>query len=105
MLEAWTEATTRTSLGHTITFDNVVASSAYDVIFGDYALLTTGAGGVDSIVLKMPVATIQSWVDGTLVNNGWVFYQSPTVGGNGFQFRSSEAVTAADRPKLTVRYY
>ncbi len=100
MLTAWTESSTWTSLSApTNPFNGSFAAAAIEtgVVHGDYATLT------GPIHLKMPPSTVQSWINGSLTNNGWIFHNVGT-GGNGFQFTSSEGVTTSQRPKLIVRY-
>lgn len=115
MLQAWTEASTWTSLGGTILRDDVEAASVADAVHGapDHPTIPNGPHGYDGIVtgvssagnvrVKIPLATIQAWISGAAANNGWILYNLGTTL-DGLQFRSSEAATAADRPRLVVRY-
>ncbi len=96
MYQAWDEASTYTSLGGLPAFDDVDAASVADARHGNYDTIT----GV--VQIKVPIATIQDWVDGAVTNEGWVVYG--TTNGDGLQFRSRDHATAADRPKLVVRY-
>lgn len=96
MHQAWDEASTYTSLGGLPAFDDVDAASVPDARHGNYDTIT----GV--VQIKVPVATIQDWVDGVVTNQGWVVYG--TTNADGLQFRSRQHATAADRPKLVMRY-
>lgn len=96
MYEAWTESSTYTSLGGLPAFDDVDAASVPDAVHGNYDTIT------GPLQIKIPVATIQDWIDGSVTNNGWVFYG--TTNTDGLQFRSRQHATTADRPRLVVRY-
>lgn len=98
MLETWDGNTTKATLGHLPAFNNIQAATTADAIH-------TGYAGVTGLVkVKVPIATIQAWVSGSVTNNGWVLYNND-VSGNGFNFRSSDYATVGDRPMLVVRYY
>lgn len=99
MLESWDESTTYTSLGHLPAFNNIQAASAADARLMGYT------GLIGQCKIKIPVSTIQNWVDGTLPNYGWTLYCDDIPGGNGLQIRSSEHATTSTRPTLIVRYY
>ena len=98
MIVPWDEsATTFASIGSRhFAADNVDAESA----------VNSNWPGVDayvgSITVSVPPATIKSWIDGTMVNNGWLMIA--THADDGQQLRSSEHATVTDRPKLTVMY-
>ena len=88
---AWTESV--------ITWSNQPASTAS-------TSLTTGT--ISNVTLQATVTSnVQSFVSGSLTNNGWRFNDSvedsATVR-NG-QFRSREFVTVSQRPSLVVTYY
>jgi hypothetical protein len=88
---AWTE--------NVITWSNQPASTAS-------TSLTTGT--TSNVTLQATVTSnVQSFVSGSLTNNGWRFSDSvedsATVR-NG-QFRSREFVTLSQRPSLVVTYY
>lgn len=51
------------------------------------------------IEVELPVSTVQSWVDGSAENYGWVMIPTGT---DGVDFSSSETATPTNRPKLTV---
>ncbi len=95
MLTTWNESDTFTSLGGHFLADNTHAESAVDANWG-----VDGYTGL--ITITIPASTIQDWIDGTLANNGWLMIA--TDGDDGQQLRSREAVSDADRPKLTVNY-
>ena len=48
------------------------------------------------------LALVQSWVDGSLANNGFII--TDTVSSNGADFDSSESANAMNRPKLEIVY-
>lgn len=105
MLTAWASATTTYSNLYTPNrmprFDGIDASAAEITHFGNYDTLVTGVSSVDYIKLRLPASLIQAWVDGTVANNGLLFYNTD---GDGMQFRSAEHATTADHPKLTIYY-
>ena len=92
----WDEATTTfASIGSRhFAADNVDAESSVNSNWpGD-------AGNTGSYVISVPPTTIKSWIDGSMVNNGWLMIAThPDVGQ---QLRSREYSTVTDRPKLTV---
>lgn len=98
MYMPWTEASTYTSLTRLPLFNDVDAATTADTIHSGYGGLT------GPLRIKVPTSTVQAWVNGSKVNHGWVLYNPSTSDGNGFQFRSKDHTTAADRPKLVVRY-
>ncbi len=97
MLATWDEAVTYTSIGSRhFAADDVDAESAVNVNWpGD-------DGYTGTITLSIPTATIQDWIDGNLVNNGWLMIA--THASDGQQLRTREHATQADRPKLIVTY-
>lgn len=99
MYQPWNESSTYTSLGGLPAFDDVDAASVPDAVHGNYDTIQ-GTGVF--VQIKIPVATVQAWVDGTIANEGWVVYG--TTNPDGLQFASSENATASDRPRLVVRY-
>jgi hypothetical protein len=94
MLKPWSANDTWDTLVNGISADNVEARSAIDVSF-------TGALPVPRVDAIDVTAAVQSWADGSVTNNGWAVL--PTTG-NGWQIDSSEAITAANRPLLTINY-
>jgi hypothetical protein len=88
---AWTE--------NVITWSNQPASTSS-------TSLTTGT--TSNVTLQATVtANVQSFVSGSLTNNGWQFSDSVEDSGtarNG-QFRSREFATVSQRPSLVVNYY
>ena len=54
------------------------------------------------ITVAVPAATIQDWIEGTLINNGWLMIATHAT--NGQQLDSREYATPEDRPMLTVEY-
>ncbi|MFN0278472.1 MAG: cohesin domain-containing protein [Pyrinomonadaceae bacterium] len=59
-------------------------------------------GYVGPITVSVSPATISDWVNGVMVNNGWLMVSAHAD--DGVQLRSSEHATIANRPKLTVVY-
>lgn len=110
MYQTWNASSSYTSLGGLPAFDDVDASSTAigGWTFGDWTNIDgadsigSGAGTVGTIRIKIPADIVQGWLDGTITNQGFVFYG--TTNTNGFQFASSEATTASQRPTLHVRY-
>ena len=51
--------------------------------------------------IDIPASTVQAWLDGDKVNNGWM---TVPTGGNGQDFFASEFEEVARRPKLEVVY-
>jgi hypothetical protein len=98
MYETWDENTTYATLGHLPAFNGVQASSTTD---GEHNNYDTRDGWTKT---KIPVLTIQDWLDGEVVNQGWVIYSNDIAGGDGLQFTSAEGATQATRPKLVIRY-
>lgn len=96
MYQAWDENSTFTSLGGLPAFDGVDAS--VDPIQTCYGL----SPQTGSFRLNIPKETVQGWLDGTIPNEGLLFHSGTNI--NGFQFRTREHATAADHPKLVIRY-
>ncbi|MBK8465704.1 MAG: DNRLRE domain-containing protein [Chloracidobacterium sp.] len=59
-------------------------------------------GYVGPITVSVPPSQISDWVNGVMVNNGWLMTSAHFD--DGVQLRSSEHATIANRPKLTVVY-
>jgi hypothetical protein len=91
---AWTE-----SGAGAITWSNQPASTSSTSV-------TTGT--TSNVTLSATVTSdVQSFVSGTLTNNGWLFSDSvedSSTARNG-QFRSREVASAGQRPSLVVNYY
>ena len=67
------------------------------------ATISASATGTYSVDLGPDgLAVLQAWVDGERPNNGFILADSGTT--DGLDFHSSEASTAAYRPKLTLSY-
>ncbi len=65
--------------------------------------IPAGQSGENVIILNTDgIQLIQSWVDGSIFNNGIVIKSGGT--NNGIDIRSSEAAIAGTRPKLTLAY-
>lgn len=113
MLIPWDDNSTWNSLSGGVAIDDVDARSTYISRHGA-PLSTVDNHGYDTITGTVKIKSralvdlVQDWVDGTLTNNGLLIVNSDslaTTKGDGFQFHSAEAVTASNRPRLTVRYY
>ena len=98
MYTAWTASSTYTGMGHHMAYNDVEAASVADAEHNNY---NTRVGYTKS---KIPLDTIQAWLDGDITNNGWIIRGNDLAGGDGQQFDSNESVTQAQRPKLVVRY-
>lgn len=82
--------------------DDVSAASLVECLTG-----TNKFGDVNvhhrNNLLQVTSDTVQGWINTPSTNRGWCLHGvHPT---NGQQFRSAEATTPADRPRLVVRYY
>ena len=104
LLRAWNQSGVTwndASLGNAWGSPGAEAASDRDSLL----LCTFNAGSTGPLTINLNadgIALVQSWVDGTLANNGIVV--SDTVTGNGADFDSSESVTAVNRPRLEVTY-
>jgi tartrate-resistant acid phosphatase type 5 len=99
MIRNWTVSDTWNTLANGISADGVEAVAAPVAVIGSGAAgATVGTGALMVDV----TASVQAWVDGE-ANNGWAL-RWLEGGSNGLDFRSSEAVTASLRPKLTVNF-
>ncbi|MFW6125376.1 MAG: DNRLRE domain-containing protein, partial [Pirellulales bacterium] len=66
--------------------------------------VTATSGGAHTVTLgSAGLAVVQSWIDDPAANYGIVI-QDYTNASNGFDFRSREAGSPSDRPKLTITY-
>ena len=107
MLVDWTEASTYNSLTGGVTPDDVEASLVEDVRNGvnlDTILSVTSRNNVYRPSYYL-FPSLQGWVSQVLPNYGWIIIATDIATGDGQQHASSEAVTASQRPKLTIRYY
>lgn len=91
MLVPWSDATTWNSMTNGIQTNNVEAMSVHDVL-----VLNPSLGG--QVVIPGFGVALQSWSYGN-TNNGWVITNNND---DGWNFRSSEWGTVAERPLLTV---
>ena len=99
MYTTWTASSTYTGMGHHMAYNDVEAASVADAQHNNY---DTRVGYTKS---KIPLSTIQNWVNGSVTNNGWIIRGTDlSVAGDGQQFDSSEGATQAQRPKLVIRY-
>lgn len=107
MLVDWTEASTYNSLTGGVVPDDIEAAIPEDITNG------TNLATILSVTSRNNVyrptyylfPSVQGWVSQVLPNYGWIIIATDLAGGNGQQHASSEAVTASQRPKLTIRYY
>lgn len=107
MLVNWDENSTYNSLTGGVTPDDVEAAIPEDVRNG------VNLDTIQSVTSRNNVyrpsyylyPTVQGWVSGILPNYGWIIIATDIAGGDGQQHASSEAVTASQHPKLTIRYY
>lgn len=107
MLVNWDESSTYNSLTGGVTPDDVEAAIPEDVRNG------VNLDTIQSVTSRNNVyrpsyylfPTVQGWISGVLPNYGWIIIATDITGGDGQQHASSEAVTASQHPKLTLRYY
>ncbi len=92
MLQSWSDTSTWNSLTNGVTADGVEAMSVADASVG-----TNSIGYVDLNV----TGTVQSWVNGTMANNGWAVLPNGT---DGWHIASAEYGTTAYRPELIVTF-
>lgn len=92
MLQPWYTTSTWNSLGDGVRADGIEASSLADGGIG-----ANSPGDVDIDV----TGTLQSWVDGTRENYGWVVLPG---GADGWDIASAENGTADYRPELIVSF-
>lgn len=107
MLVNWDESSTYNSLTGGVTPDDVEAAIPEDVRNGanlDTIQLVTSRNNVYRPSYYL-FPTVQGWVSGVLPNYGWIIIATDITTGDGQQHASSEAVTASQHPKLTIRYY
>lgn len=107
MLVNWTESSTYNSLTGGVTPDDVEAAIPEDITNGvnlDTILSVTSRNNVYRPTYYL-FPSVQGWVSQVLPNYGWIIIATDITTGDGQQHASSEAVTASQRPKLTIRYY
>ncbi len=107
MLVDWTEASTYNSLTGGVTPDDVEAAIPEDITNGvnlDTILSVTSRNNVYRPTYYL-FPSVQGWVSQVLPNYGWIIIATDIATGDGQQHASAEAVTASQRPKLTIRYY
>jgi hypothetical protein len=92
MLRSWSGTSTWNSLVNGVSADNVEALSSADGNIG-----ANNVGDVDFNV----TSTVQSWVNGTMANNGWVVLPN---GSDGWHIASAEYSPADYRPELIVTF-
>lgn len=95
----WVESSTYNSLTGGVNDDGTEASTTED---------NRNAVNLDTILNlnlrnNLRLDTPQAWVSGTQNNYGYLIEGTDTAG-DGMQLASREAVTASQRPKLTLRY-
>ena len=93
MLMNWNESSTWNTTGSGVQTNDAEAASTAASTLGDPA--TSGAQTFTGLE-----ATLQAWSDGA-TNYGWVIVSDSD---NGWDFASSEAVVASERPQLTISY-
>jgi hypothetical protein len=76
---------------------------------GDYApvesaFMNIGGGGTYEFAASQVISDVQSWLDGSTANNGWLIRTSTETLGNSFRIASRENATSADRPTLTIGF-
>ncbi len=94
MLVNWTDSSTWNSLSSGVSTNGVEAASAADATISD----PTATGSVTVSGLE---STVQAWLDGDSENYGWVIVSDSD---NGWDFDSSDSLTAGLRPQLLVSY-
>ena len=100
MLISWGEASTYNSLGGPVDNDGIKAAVASDCQNGINLDGVTG-----NTRNNMRLDTVQGWVTNPATNFGWLVEMISSATGDGIQFDSRQGLTAAQRPKLTLRYY
>jgi len=69
---------------------------------GTISKSTTGFG--TSTLNSSGIATVQGWIDGSFLNNGFMVTKTTGADIDGFVFASKDSLTAANRPALVVTY-
>jgi hypothetical protein len=100
MKSSWVATDTYNSLGAIATDANV---KAYAI--ADHVTPSGQSNYVGFYDLPIPNATVQSWLDGGIANNGFFIQQVQSEStGNGFQWDSVNSATASRVPLLIVSY-
>ncbi|WP_425614262.1 DNRLRE domain-containing protein [Anatilimnocola sp. NA78] len=98
MLQSWTEAATWDSFSAGITADGVEASLTSIAQAGNASRNPDAQAGFNVFDVT---GDVQSWVSGSLGNNGWAMLPWAS-GSNGWIFSSSETANINLRPQLTI---
>ncbi len=106
MLVDWNESSTYNTFVGGVTPDDVKAGIPEQCRTG------VNLNGVQTIACRNNIYTpsyylfpmVQGWVSGAYGAYGVIIIATDIAGGDGQQFASREAVTASQRPKLTIRY-
>ncbi len=101
VLVPWDESSTYNTLTGGITNDGVEAVAAESARNGVNLDTIVNISVRDNLL----VSDVQAMVSSPSTNYGWLGLNTDTATGDGVQFDSRQSVTAARRPKLTVRYY
>jgi hypothetical protein len=99
LTQNWVETSTYNSVTGGINDDGTEASATADCIVGQNLDTVTG-----TVRCNVNVATVQSWVNGSQPNYGWLIENTDLAGGDGVQIDSREGATTSRRPKLIVKY-
>ena len=84
-------------------------TDSWAALGGDLSAVPSATTNVDDVGLYQwtaprLVADVQSWLDGTASDFGWMLLTSDPTKGNARRFKSRESASIADRPKLMVTY-
>ncbi len=86
----------------TATFTSFCGATCDEGIEYGPLVTTANAGTAGEIAINV-TSSVQAWSDGG-TNNGWIIRPDPDNGTGGVDARSNEFGTAAQRPRLEVRY-
>lgn len=98
MLQSWDQQVTWNSLGNGIQPDGIEAAITFTTQAGVAALAPNVQGGYNPLDVT---ADVQSWVNGSLANNGWAILPWAS-GTDGWFFGSSNIFIESSRPTLKV---